>query len=307
MAVSRANPSVSESVPYLGEASALACAVVWAFAVILFRRSGETVHPVALNLFKSSLALVLIVPTMGLAGEALAHPAPVADYLLLFLSGALGIGLADTFFFMSLNLIGAGFSAIVSCLYSPFIIGLSVLWLGERLGLVQVLGVAMIVSAVLSATRPRRAGEIKGRDLGLGIFWGGLGLAVMAVGIVMIKPVLNRSPLLWSNEVRLIGGCLTIATGLALHPGRRRIMRTLIANQRWGHTLFGSFLGTYVAMILWLAGMKFAQVSVASALNQTSNIFVFAFGVLFLREPLTRLRVLGILIGVGGAYLVMFG
>jgi drug/metabolite transporter (DMT)-like permease len=298
---------MSEAVSYLGEASALACAVVWAFAVILFKRSGETVHPVGLNLFKSSLALVLTAPTIVLAGETLAYPAPVGDYLLLLLSGALGIGLADTFFFMSLNIIGAGYSAIVSCLYSPFIIGLSVIWLGERLGVVQVLGVVMIVSAVLSATRRGKASELTGRALGIGMLWGVLGLAVMAIGIVMIKPVLNRSPLLWANEVRLVGGCLTIAVGLVFHPGRARILRSVVANQRWVYTLFGSLLGTYVAMILWLAGMKFAQVSVASALNQTSNIFVFAFGALFLREPLTRLRVLGILIGVVGAYLVMFG
>ena len=94
---------MSDAVPYLGEGSALACAVVWAFAVILFKRSGETVHPIGLNLFKSSLALVLTAPTMVLAGEVLARSAPVADYVLLLLSGALGIGLADTFFFMSFN------------------------------------------------------------------------------------------------------------------------------------------------------------------------------------------------------------
>jgi drug/metabolite transporter (DMT)-like permease len=292
---------------YLGEAAALTVAVVWAFAVILFRKSGEMVHPVALNLFKNSLALVLTLPTMWVFGETLFRSAPMGEYLLLLVSGALGIGIADTFFFMSLNLLGAGFSAIVSCLYSPFIIGLSVLWLGESLTLVQVVGVVMIVSAVLTATRRKGTVEVSGRNLGLGVLWGVLGLAVMAVGIVMIKPLLDRSPLLWATEVRLAGGCATLGLGLLLHPGRRRILSTLLYRQRWAYTFFGSFLGTYVAMILWLAGMKFTKVSIASALNQTSNIFVFAFGALLLREPLTRPRVVGILLAVAGAYLVMFG
>jgi drug/metabolite transporter (DMT)-like permease len=298
---------VTESVPYLGEAAALSVAIIWAFAVILFRKSGEVVHPVALNLFKNTLALVLMLPTMWLLGETVFRSAPAGDYLLLLASGVLGIGIADTLFFMSLNLLGAGFSAIVSCLYSPFIIGLSVLWLGESLTAVQVIGVAMIVSAVLSATRQTGSAGIGGRNLGLGILWGILGLATMAVGIVMIKPLLNRSPLLWATEVRLFAGCATLGLGLGLYPKRGRVLSTLLHRPRWAYTFFGSLLGTYVAMILWLAGMKFTQVSIASALNQTSNIFVFAFGALFLREPLTRLRVLGILIGVLGAYLVMFG
>jgi drug/metabolite transporter (DMT)-like permease len=293
--------------PYVGEAAALATAITWAFAVVLFRKSGEVVHPVALNLFKDTLALVLTAPTIWVMGETFVHSAPLSDYLLLLLSGALGIGIADTFFFMSLNLLGAGFSAIVSCLYSPFMIGLSILWLGERLAVAQVLGVVMIVSAVLSATRRNGSAGISGRDLGLGILWGVLGLAVMAVGIVMIKPLLDRSPLLWATEVRLVGGCATLALGLLLYPRRGRILATLLTRQRWVYTFFGSLLGTYVALILWLAGMKFTLVSVASALNQTSNIFVFVFGALLLREPLTRLRVLGILAAVAGAYLITFG
>lgn len=307
MAASPASPCVSESVPYLGESAALAVAVIWAFAVILFRKSGEMVHPVALNLFKSSVALVLTLPTMWLFGETLFRPAPAGEYLLLLVSGALGIGIADTLFFMSLNLLGAGFSAIVSCLYSPFIICLSVLWLGETLTLVQLVGVAMIVSAVLAVARRKGSPEVGTRGLGLGILWGVLGLVVMAVGIVMIKPLLDRSPLLWATEVRLAGGCATLGLGLLLHRGRRRILSTLLNRQRWAYTFFGSLLGTYIAMILWLAGMKFTKVSIASALNQTSNIFVFAFGALLLKEPLTRPRVMGILLAVAGAYLVMFG
>ena len=119
--------------PYLGETFALLAALVWAFAVILFKKSGETVHPLALNLFKNALAAGLFLPTMAIFGETLARQAPASDYLLLLLSGALGIGIGDAMFFKSLNCIGAGLWSIVSCLYSPFIISLSMIWLGERL------------------------------------------------------------------------------------------------------------------------------------------------------------------------------
>ena len=56
-----------------GELFALGSAMVWALAVILFRRSGETLPPFELNLFKNLVGLVLLVPTI-LLFEGLSYP-----------------------------------------------------------------------------------------------------------------------------------------------------------------------------------------------------------------------------------------
>ena len=295
------------AIPYLGETLALVTAVTWAFAVILFRKSGETVHPVFLNLFKNLLAIGLFFPTMWIFGEALARQAPASDYLLLLLSGALGIGIGDAMFFKSLNQIGAGLWSIVACLYSPFIIGLSVIQLGESLTLPQILGALMIISAVLSTIHPRRTRKIVRRDLVPGIIWGVLATTATAVGIVMIKPLLERSPILWVTEVRLFGGVAVLILITVFHPSRRRILFSNISPAAWGYTVAGSFLGAYLAMFFWLAGMKFTQASIAAALNQTSNIFVFIFAAIFLREPITSRRAIAIAFAVAGAFLVYFG
>ncbi|HHE46817.1 MAG TPA: EamA family transporter, partial [Bacteroidetes bacterium] len=216
------------------------------------------------------------------------------------------IGLSDTLFFRSLNLLGAGLSAIVDCLYSPFIILLSVVWLTESLNLWQVAGVLMIISAVLTVTREKKHGNISARDLTWGIIWGAAAMALMAVGIVMIKPLLERSPLLWATEVRLVGGVAILGLVLLVHPGRRAVVNSLLKSRNWKFTLSGSFLGAYLSMILWLAGMKFAPASIAAALNQTSNIFVFVLAAIFLREPINLQRGVGITLAVAGVFLVMF-
>ena len=123
------------SVPYIGEILSLIAAVLWALAIVLFKKSGESVHPLALNAFKDVLAILLYLPTLALAGVSLIQPYPAGDYLLMMASGVIGIAVGDTLLFKSLFMIGAGPSALVSCLYSPFIIGLSFLWIGERLTL----------------------------------------------------------------------------------------------------------------------------------------------------------------------------
>jgi len=297
-------PSVSS---HLGEFMALSTAVTWAVAVVLFKKSGEIVHPVGLNLFKNVLATLLFLPTMWLWGEALLRPVPIGDYLLVLVSGALGIGIADTLFFKCLNTLGASLTAIIDCLYSPFTIGLSMLWLGESLSTWQLVGAILVVSAVLTVTRGKNSHGGDRRTILLGVLWGVLSVAAMAVGIVMVKPLLDRSPLLWVTEVRLLGGVAVLLAVLLFHPSRRNIVRSIVSRQRWIYTLSGSFIGAYVSMILWLAGMKYTQVSVAAVLNQTNNVFIFILAALFLREKTTILRVIGIVLGVGGTILVTFG
>lgn len=293
--------------PYFGQTLALTTAVIWAFAVILFKKSGETVHPVALNLFKNVQAAILLVPTILLAGGTLAHPASLTDYLLLVVSGALGIGLADTLFFRSLNLLGAGLSAIVDCLYSPSMIGLSMLYLGEQLTAWQAVGSAMVVSAVMTAIGRKGRAQIPRRDLWLGVLWGALAMISMAIGVVIIKELLGRTPLLWATQTRLYGGIAVLAIVLMFHPRRRAILGSLSGKKAWGYTISASLLGGYISMVMWLAGMKYTMVSIAAALNQTTNIFIFIFAFLVLKEPLNRLRVIGIILGVGGSLLVTFG
>ncbi|MDP8289127.1 MAG: EamA family transporter, partial [Candidatus Electryonea clarkiae] len=117
-------------IPYLGEILALSAAVVWSIAVILFKKAGETVHPLSLNLFKNTVGFVLLIPTILIVGKGSIQDISLYYYLLFIASGILGIGISDTLFFHSLNMLGASRSAVVDLLYSPFIISLSILWIG---------------------------------------------------------------------------------------------------------------------------------------------------------------------------------
>lgn len=291
----------------MGQAYAIATAIVWAFAVILFKKSGENVHPLALNFYKNLLAMTLLVPTILVFGGGFSDGFTSKEYIILLVSGALGIGLADTFFFKSLNLLGAGLSAIVDCLYSPSIIILSFFWLGESLSLIQMIGLAMIISAVLTVSRSDKNGHISHKNLIWGIFWGALAMATMAVGIVMIKPLLSTAPFLMLTELRLAGGMIILLVIIPFYPRWTTMMMPPLNRKGLSYLIGASFMGAYVAMILWLAGMKFTTASIAAALNQTSNIFIFIFAAMFLKEPITPRRTVGIVLGVVGALIVTFG
>jgi drug/metabolite transporter (DMT)-like permease len=295
------------SIPYFGEICALAAPICWSFAVILFRKAGETVPPLALNLFKNLFTVPLYLGTLYLLGGSVFSGAPRSDYLLLILSGALGIGISDTLLFMTLNRVGAGLQAIIATSYSPSIILLSFLFLGERMSLVQLVGVAIIVSAVLTVVQVRGSREgLTRRTLLTGIALGVLATSTQAISIVAIKPLLEESSILWANCWRMLGGVVTCFLLLPLVSGRRRALRTLGNVRVWPVMIPGTILGTYVSLIFWLAGMKYTYASVAAALNQTATLFTFLLAVLILKEPVTRIRLAALLLGLVGVALVIF-
>jgi drug/metabolite transporter (DMT)-like permease len=294
-----------ELIPYKGEILAILTALTWAAAVICFKKSGEKVHPIALNLFKIILGIILIFITMLAVGQIGFTGATIKDYLLLIGSGIIGIGISDTLFFKSLNILGAGLSAIVDCLYSPFTIFLCFCWLQERMSSWQIIGVAMILSAVLTATSRKGRANLTRKELLVGLIYGVLAMITVAVSIVMIKPMLCYVPMMWAIEIRLLGGAAVLLLILLFQPQRKNIMQSLNVGQKWKYNILGALLGGYVSVILWLAGMKYTQASIAAALNQTSNVFIFVLAAFFLHEPLNRQRIMGIILAVGGVVLII--
>ncbi len=299
--------NASSSIPYLGEILAMMTALMWATGIIFFKISGERVHPLALNLYKNLLAFILLIPTIMILQGDLFRAASPNTYIILLVSGAIGIGIADTLVFMCLNRLGAGLSAIVTCMYAPAVILISFFWLGERLTMIQGIGALLIISAVLTAVNKKGAGNLSTKDIVLGLTYGTLAMIVNGIGVVMVKRILEVSPLLWVTEVRLLGGILILLPLILMHPMRKKMIHSMFQRVGWQYTFLGSMFGTYFAMVLWLGGMKYTYASIASALNQTSGIFIFIMAAIFLKEPINFQRTIGIILGVGGGILVVFG
>jgi drug/metabolite transporter (DMT)-like permease len=287
----------------LGETLSLACALGWAFVLISFRHAGRSVPPFALNLIKNLVAFVLFALTIvvwsGFHVPEIAH----RDAVRLVLSGFLGLGVADTLVFASLNVLGAGLMAIVECLYSPFVILFSLVWLGESLSIAQGAGCALVIGAVTLASATENAHAVDRRHLLRGVLSGAVAIILVAAGVALAKPALAGTPLLWAIELRYVGGLIGVWLSLPLVKGNVGKALPPIPRKHW-LMLFGIALTAYVQMMLWLGGFKYAQASVAAVLNQTATIFTILLAALFLHEPLTRFRIAAAFLAVAGVLLI---
>jgi drug/metabolite transporter (DMT)-like permease len=286
-----------------GEILSLACALSWAFVLILFRHTGRSVHPFALNLFKNIIAFGLFIPTILLWYGPRLPEITTGNLGRLFLSGFLGLGVADTLVFTSLNVLGAGVMAIVECLYSPFVILFSIIWLGETLSRIQALGCALVIAAVFMASVTVRVHGIPRREVRRGVLIGMTAIILVAAGVVIAKSALDQTPLLWAIETRYMGGLVGV---LVLRPFLRgKVGKAVpqLSRNEW-LTLFGAAAAGYFQMILWLGGMKFTQASIAAVLNQTATIFTIVLAALILHEPLTRIRIAAATLAMAGVMLI---
>lgn len=289
-----------------GEFSATLCGLLWAVAVILFKKSGELVPPVVLNLFKGTVGLVLFLATMLLFGLPLfPDTASQADWIVLLVSGIIGIGIADSFLFAALNRLGAGRNAIVDCLYSPLVILCSIIYLAEPLSPWLFVAIGGMVAAILIGTwnpsQVRDPEELKA--IRTGVLLGALSQLLMAIGIVMAKPVLDTSEPWWATTVRLVGGWGFLVIHGLTPANRLATLRAFTPSRQWFLTIPAAVVGTYLALIFWILGMKYTYTTTASVLNQLSTIFMIVLATLFLKEPLTWRKVVAITIGFSAGVL----
>ncbi len=215
---------------YGGELAALTAALLWAIAASIFARLGARVAPLTLNLTKGIVALALLGATLLL----LQRPFPEVEFraiLFLLLSGAIGIGLGDTFYFRALGLIGARQSLLLESLAPPLSAILAFLWLGENLKLANIAGIFLTLGGVVwvvsermePASSPNPA-STDSRQLSQGnsskistphnaSLRQGLGFGLLAAlgqagGAVLSRAGLAETAMdpLWSTLLRLVAG-----------------------------------------------------------------------------------------------------
>jgi drug/metabolite transporter (DMT)-like permease len=137
-----------------------------------------------------------------------------------------------------------------------------------------------------------------------GLLLGVASMALMAYGIVIAKPILNKMELLPASFIRLAAGTAALALFAIVRSDRRATFSVFRPARSWRFSLPGSVLGTYFALTLWIAGFKYADASIAAILNQTSFLFTIILAAIVLREPFGPKKVLCVFLSAAGITMV---
>lgn len=192
-----------------GELAALGAAFLWALSAAIYAHLGQKIPPLVLNLSKGVIAIAFIAFTLILQGDYLPTDINAITLTFLLLSGVVGIGLGDTFYFEALNNLGARRTLLVQALAPPLAALIALIFLHESLSLkawvgifLTVLGVAWVISERVPVSASKAVNLLRGISFAL------LSAIGQAGGAVLSRAALAETTIspLWSTLLRLVGG-----------------------------------------------------------------------------------------------------
>ena len=286
----------------MGDLYAVITAVCWSSAVILFDISTKNFTAIQLNVLKNFIGVFGFILTIIL----FSIPSPnfsQQDIFTLALSGFLGILIADGLFLESLRRLGSGISAVVSTIYTPTVFIIAFILFNETINLHSYIGGVLVLGGItISVFQPPKT--IKKRDLYIGILFGIMANILTAYSVLIIKPIMKNNSVIYVALYRFsIGLFFGIIINL-VKSGTKAVIQKFKQGLTNQYVILGAFLGTYLSVIFWLAGYKYTLAGRAAIYNQLSTVFIIILARVFLKEPMTSKKIIGVSLAIFGAMIV---
>jgi drug/metabolite transporter (DMT)-like permease len=256
-------------------ALSLLAALAWTLVSLVARDLTSQFPSLSLNIIRSAGASVLLVPLALLFGDltSLPHVSGFA-WVCLILSVLTALGIGDTAFFESTKSLGLARAMTISTAGYPLVAsGLALWWYGERItlplavGSIVALGGLVLIVSESESTGPA-PDSTEGQRRGL---W----LAVVAALAWALSAALMKAPVREIDPLAIQAVRLPLSTLLLwATPWARGTARGLWAQRRVVGRRFAALSAlTALSAVAFLAGLKYAGVTMGTVLSSASPLF----------------------------------
>ena len=284
--------------PAFGAACALGSAFMWALTSLLVRRLGATTSMMTVNAVRVGASGVFLL-ALSFAGTARLEIMAMSTttFILIASSTVIAAGVGDSIFFECVRILGLGRAMTLASSYPLLAAGFAAMFLGEPITLRAMTGAVMTLGGLVLILGGRHGhGDRRGirwRPVAAALF-----VAVLwALSAILMKPAMSDLSPLTAQGVRLP----IVAAFLWATPWARAGVPSLrAAGRRVVVPLAVLSALTAVSSLMWVAGLKYSNVMVATVLSSTSPMFAIALGAAFLSERLTPGAIAGAALTVAG-------
>lgn len=292
---------------YTGELAALATAVFWTITAMAFEVGSKNIGSLALNMIRLILAFIFL-SVFNLIVRGLIFPvdASVHAWVWLSVSGLVGFVFGDYFLFRAFAAISARIAMLIMTLVPPItaVIGWAIL--GESMTLLQIAGMVLTISGI-TMTIFSRGGE-NGKRIKLsypvkGILFGLGGALGQAVGLVLSKYGMGDYHAFAATQIRIVAGMIGFALVIIILKKGYLIRNAFKSKPGMIGTGIGSVFGPFLGVSFSLIAVKYASTGVASTLMAIVPILIIPPAVLFFKQKVSFLEIIGAFISVGGVSL----
>ena len=262
----------------IGIISALGAAISWTYACFIWRSHTEKYKSIEINLVKNIIAFLIFLP----AFIKIHYLNDLKSLLILLLSGVIGIGLGDSFYIKSLQLIGTRKTLSIETI-SPLLAALSgEIFINENLALRSYVGIVIISISLFILLRqktnilinnPTRITKENNSKIYI--------LPLMSVLCAVLGGLLSRmvflerdlSPFL-TTEIRLLGAIIFLIT---IKHFRVNFFVNKLDNNDQKRFLLSIFLGTNIGILLQQIVFKTLPLGIGWTLLSTSPLLSLFF------------------------------
>jgi drug/metabolite transporter (DMT)-like permease len=299
---------------YRGELFALSVGFFWAIASIIYSRIGNKIAPLELNFLKGMVGISIICLIL-LCQNAFTIFFEPTTIILLLTSGAISIGLGDTFYLTALKLIGARKGALLRTLAPPIAAIISMFFLKELLPGISWFGILLIISGVAwvvsarSSENPLHQNGVQISLLRHGVLLGFLAALTEAIGTVLSRSALSQSTInpLVSTLIRLVGGEIVILASMMIKRHRPGSWLKLPEAPRLAMLAFiAIFIGTFLGIWFQQMSLQITAAGIALTLISTTPLFVL-FLTALMGEKIGWRPMLGVIGAMLGVALLFLG
>ncbi len=289
---------------YQGELAAIAVALLWALAGVLYQRVSGHISSMMMNLLKGLIAIACLGTVIVIQGD-FHPPLSLTLLLLLSLSGFLGITVGDTAYFQALPSLGTQKTMLIGTLSAPVTALLAWVFLHEGLSLGALAGMVITLGGVgwvIAEETPQSKTQSANRWTGL--FWGLLSSFAGAGGALFSHVALSGTTLspLWATFIRLLTAAISLFLVLLL-ARRKELNVRHVRLSIWRYLCTAALMGTFLGIYLTQVAFKYANVGIAQTLLSTSPIFVLPL-VWREGEKVSLRAVFGAIVAVAGIVLL---
>jgi drug/metabolite transporter (DMT)-like permease len=287
----------------IGALCALGSAVTWTLISLTARALSPYFSSVSVNAIRSAAGgILLVVIVLAWGGADTLPRLTLKTYGYMAASTLIAFGVGDSAFFESTKGIGLARAMTVSMIYPLLAAGLALLVLDEPITIQLAMGAVVTLGglAIIVVERsPATGDEAPHRTRGVALAL--LAALSWAVGALLMKPALREIDPFTAQALRLPFAAVVLWLG----PWARGTGPGLRTHARAAGLLLGALsILTAASSVMFIAGLKYAGVGVATVLSSTAPLFALPIGWMVFREPVTWRAATGAALSVTGIALL---
>jgi len=267
----------------LGQAAALATSCLWTITSLFFTSAGKKIGSLSVNAYRTVIAIGFLAVAHLIILGTIVPSTNSAQWFWMGASGIVGLVIGDGGLFAAYVTVGPRRAVLVMALAPVFAILGAYLMLGEVIGQLALVGIAVTLTGVIVVVleSEERSGEIvvSKKLKAYGFLFALIGAAGQGIGLVLSKKGIDLvsgttlNPLS-ATLMRLILGALSIWLVMLVAGKAPQLRGAIKSREGISNVAIGAFLGPFLGITLSMVAVTYTQTGIAQTLMSLMPVLI---------------------------------